>query len=193
MPEWQYGRVADIFSVISDPTRREILDVLHGRRRSGEAGEATVSELVTALGLAQPTVSKHLRTLRDAGLVHVREAGPHRYYRIDAIPLEIVEDWLLPFLVDDELDADGGIGAAAFAAWAGTNVTKPLRDVAERVTEVVEHPGQLGTSIGRRAAEAAHSTRQAAHDVQERFQEASERAAERWQDGTKKLGGRRKD
>lgn len=184
--------MADIFSVISDATRREILDVLHARRQESEDGEATVSELVHALGLAQPTVSKHLRTLRDAGLVHVREAGPHRYYRIDTYPLEAVEDWLLPFLVDDELQSDGGIGAAAFAAWAGTNVAKPIRDVAEqaraRVTEVVEHPANLGESIGRRAAEAAHSTRQAAHDVQERLHDAGERAVERFQDSPRKRG-----
>ena len=65
--------MADIFSVIADSTRRDILSVLLERR--GTTGEASVSQIVDALGVPQPTVSKHLRTLRDAGLVTVREDG----------------------------------------------------------------------------------------------------------------------
>ena len=65
--------MADIFSVIADSTRRDILSVLLERRAT--TGDASVSQIVDALGVPQPTVSKHLRTLRDAGLVTVREDG----------------------------------------------------------------------------------------------------------------------
>src|SRR5690606_38447024 len=92
--------MADIFDVIADSTRREILRVLLERSIASDhaVGELSVSELVEALGLSQPTVSKHLKVLRDAGLVVVRDEGQHRYYRLEAAPLEDVEDWLIPFL-----------------------------------------------------------------------------------------------
>lgn len=77
--------MADIFDVVADPTRRDLLRVLLDRRAVPEAptGEISVSELVQTLGISQPTVSKHLRVLRDSGLVSVREEGQHRYYRLE--------------------------------------------------------------------------------------------------------------
>ncbi|WP_308798619.1 ArsR/SmtB family transcription factor [Agromyces silvae] len=101
--------MADIFDVVADSTRRDILGVLLEREQSApqSGGEISVSEIVTALGTSQPTVSKHLKVLREAGLVAVREEGQHRYYRLDRVPLEQLEDWLIPFLSD---------GAAADAA-----------------------------------------------------------------------------
>lgn len=86
----------DIFGVIADATRRDILQVLLERHQRGE--EASVSEVVTELETSQPTVSKHLKVLRDAELVSVREEGQHRYYSLNAEPLELVEDFVLPFL-----------------------------------------------------------------------------------------------
>jgi DNA-binding transcriptional ArsR family regulator len=74
--------MADIFDVLADGTRRELLSLL--RRRGGEV---SVTELVAELGISQPTVSKHLKVLREAGLVEVREEGQHRYYRLDTVPL----------------------------------------------------------------------------------------------------------
>src|SRR6478609_1684826 len=96
--------MADIFDVIADPTRRDILRVLLDRNADGmhTAGEISVSEIVATLELSQPTVSKHLKVLREAGLVSVREEGQHRYYRLDAGPLEAVEDWVIPFTASDE-------------------------------------------------------------------------------------------
>ena len=68
----------DIFGVISDATRRDILQVLLERHK--QDAEISVSEIVAQLELSQPTVSKHLKVLREAELVTVREEGQHRYY-----------------------------------------------------------------------------------------------------------------
>jgi DNA-binding transcriptional ArsR family regulator len=99
--------MADIFDVVADSTRRDILAVLLDREttRPESNGEISVSEIVSSLGLSQPTVSKHLKVLREAGLVGVREEGQHRYYHLDRGPLETLEDWLIPF-VSSEAAAD---------------------------------------------------------------------------------------
>ena len=86
----------DIFGVISDATRRDILQVLLERHK--QDAEISVSEIVAQLELSQPTVSKHLKVLREAELVTVREEGQHRYYTLDPEPLEMVEDYVIPFL-----------------------------------------------------------------------------------------------
>lgn len=86
----------DIFGVIADATRRDILQILLERHLQND--EISVSEIVAQLELSQPTVSKHLRVLRDADLVSVREEGQHRYYSLDPEPLEMVEDFVIPFL-----------------------------------------------------------------------------------------------
>lgn len=88
--------MADIFGVIADPTRRDILQVL--LKRHSQDAEASVSEIVTELELSQPTVSKHLKVLREAELVQVREEGQHRFYSLNPEPLEMVEDFVIPFL-----------------------------------------------------------------------------------------------
>ena len=96
--------MADIFDVIADGTRRDILRLLLDRASAGERG-TSVSHIVHELGASQPTVSKHLKVLRDARLVSVREEGQHRYYSLSSAPLDEVDDWLIPFL-GDETDAD---------------------------------------------------------------------------------------
>ena len=144
--------MADIFDVIADETRRQVLGVLLERYVSAESasGEISVGDIVEHLGLTQPTVSKHLKVLRDHGLVSVREDGQHRYYSLDSSPLEDVEDWLVPFLSadfdDDELDAAVD-GSAVFAAWSGADV---------------------GETIGRRIAEGSHQARSVIHDASEK-------------------------
>jgi len=91
--------MADIFDVVADETRRDILGVLRERSEASTGdNEISVSEIVAVLAVSQPTVSKHLRVLRDAGLVIVREEGQHRFYRLETAPLEDIEDWLIPFL-----------------------------------------------------------------------------------------------
>jgi DNA-binding transcriptional ArsR family regulator len=91
--------MADIFSVIADPTRRDILLILLEKYQSED--EISVSEIVTRLETSQPTVSKHLKVLREAELVSVREDGQHRFYALNPEPLEIVEDFVIPFLSAD--------------------------------------------------------------------------------------------
>jgi ArsR family transcriptional regulator len=91
--------VADLFDVIADPTRRELLRALLERTEAPEgSGEASVGQLVAELGLSQPTVSKHLKTLREFRVVTVREQGQHRYYRLEPASLDPVAEWLGPFL-----------------------------------------------------------------------------------------------
>ena len=79
-----------LFDVLSDRSRRQILDLLLERERS-------VSELVGSLGMSQPAVSKHLRVLRDAGLVRVRIDAQKRWYGLEARPLVEVDMWLAPY------------------------------------------------------------------------------------------------
>lgn len=81
---------ASLFEVVAEPHRRQILDALR-------EGDRSVSELVALLGLAQPTVSKHLRTLRDADLVVVRPEAQRRWYRLNPEPLRAVDSWLEPY------------------------------------------------------------------------------------------------
>jgi DNA-binding transcriptional ArsR family regulator len=76
--------------VIAEPQRRRILESLR-------AGERPVGDLVTELGLSQPLVSKHLRILREAGLVEVRPEGARRLYALRAEPLQAIDEWLTPF------------------------------------------------------------------------------------------------
>jgi len=78
---------ADAFNAVAEPRRRQILDVLIG-------GERPVNDLVALLGLAQPLVSKHLRVLREVGLVDVRDEGRQRVYRLNALPLKPIHDWV---------------------------------------------------------------------------------------------------
>jgi DNA-binding transcriptional ArsR family regulator len=80
----------DVFDVLVDPSRRRILDLLRER-------EHLVGELVDDLGLSQPGVSKHLRVLRDAGLVRVRVDAQRRWYGLDPLPLTEVDRWLAPY------------------------------------------------------------------------------------------------
>jgi DNA-binding transcriptional ArsR family regulator len=77
----------DAFNAVAEPRRREILDVLAG-------GERPVNDLVRALGLAQPQVSKHLRVLREVGAVDVREDGRRRLYRLNGRALKPIHDWV---------------------------------------------------------------------------------------------------
>jgi DNA-binding transcriptional ArsR family regulator len=96
----------DAFNAVAEPRRREILDAL-------ATGERSVTDLVTELDLAQPQVSKHLRVLREVGLVDVRDRGRQRLYRLNAEPLKPIYDWVSAYqrewnarldLLDDLLD-----------------------------------------------------------------------------------------
>jgi DNA-binding transcriptional ArsR family regulator len=90
----------DAFAVLAEGTRRRILGELQGAERS-------VGELVGALGVPQPAVSKHLKVLRDAGFVSARVAAQQRIYRLEAAPFQALAAWLQPYqrLWDRHLDA----------------------------------------------------------------------------------------
>ena len=80
----------DTFAVLAEPTRRRIVDELR-------AAERSVAELVQTLDVSQPTVSKHLKVLRDSGLVSRRTAAQQRIYRIEVKPFQALDEWLAPY------------------------------------------------------------------------------------------------
>jgi DNA-binding transcriptional ArsR family regulator len=77
----------DAFNAVAEPRRRQILDFLAG-------GERPVADLVERLGVAQPQVSKHLRVLREVGLVQARDEGRRRIYRLNGERLRPIHDWV---------------------------------------------------------------------------------------------------
>jgi DNA-binding transcriptional ArsR family regulator len=77
----------DAFNAVAEPRRRDILDLLATQ-------ELAVNELVQRLEMAQPLVSKHLRVLREVGLVDVRDQGRQRVYRLNGAPLKSIHDWV---------------------------------------------------------------------------------------------------
>jgi DNA-binding transcriptional ArsR family regulator len=97
------------FAAVSEPARRRILELLRERERP-------VGDLVEHLQLSQPGVSKHLRVLREAGLVRVRRDGKRRWYALRAEPLAELDAWLAPYrefwggrldALDQHLDQEG--------------------------------------------------------------------------------------
>ena len=81
---------ADAFNAVAAPRRRQIVDLL-------ASGERPVNDLVGLLGLAQPQVSKHLRVLREVGVVDVRRNGKQRLYRLNGRALKPIHDWVKPY------------------------------------------------------------------------------------------------
>ena len=80
----------DVFNAVAEPQRREILEFL-------TQGERSVNQIAEALRLRQPQASKHLRVLKEVGLVSVREAGQQRLYRLNSQSLKPIHDWVKPF------------------------------------------------------------------------------------------------
>lgn len=83
----------NVLEAITDPTRRRILDAVRG-------GECSVGELVEIVGMHQPGVSRHLKVLRDAGLVEARSDANRRLYRLRPEPLRELDAWLEPYRVE---------------------------------------------------------------------------------------------
>jgi DNA-binding transcriptional ArsR family regulator len=82
--------VTPVFDVLAEPNRRRILDLLRARERA-------VGDLVDELTISQPAVSKHLRVLREVGLVEVRPDAQRRLYRVRTEPLRAMDAWLAPY------------------------------------------------------------------------------------------------
>src|SRR5919112_287372 len=79
-----------LWTALVDPHRRAVLDLL-------AQGELSVGDLVERLGLTQPQTSKHLRVLRDAGLVRVEQRAQRRFYAVDPEPMTALDGWLAPY------------------------------------------------------------------------------------------------
>ncbi|MBF6237011.1 ArsR/SmtB family transcription factor [Nocardia otitidiscaviarum] len=79
-----------VFGALANPTRRDILDLLLG-------GEQTVAAIAERFDMARPSVSEHLKVLRDCGLVSEEKRGRHRHYRVEPQPLHELQSWLDPF------------------------------------------------------------------------------------------------
>ena len=172
--------MSDIFSVLADPTRRALLQAL-------AVGPRTVGDLVSLTGEGQPTVSKHLKTLRDAGLVSVEAAGQARVYSIDRGPLAEIEAFIA-----EVAPGMGGIGAGAANAAAKQAAKEPANDVEkvltdaavtlsgwlnegatwlgakvqEKITDANIDPEKLGKELGRKLADAKLQATDAASDAQ---------------------------
>jgi DNA-binding transcriptional ArsR family regulator len=80
----------DPLAALADPTRRELLHLLAG-------GEQAAGELADRFPVSRPAISRHLRVLREAGLVRARTAGKRRLYTLDPRPLRELDDWLAPY------------------------------------------------------------------------------------------------
>jgi DNA-binding transcriptional ArsR family regulator len=93
-------RIVSSYVAVAEPHRRQILDLLRG-------GERPVGDLVERLLISQPGVSKHLKVLREAGLVAVRADGKRRLYSLRPEPLAELDQWLEPYRVfwSNRLDA----------------------------------------------------------------------------------------
>src|SRR3954447_3318053 len=81
----------DVFAALANPTRRDVLEALR------ERGPQPAQALADRFAMARPSVSEHLRVLRDAGLVAERRTGRQRIYRLEAEPLRELADWLAPY------------------------------------------------------------------------------------------------
>jgi DNA-binding transcriptional ArsR family regulator len=109
--------VVPVFAALADPTRRRLLELL-------AAGERSAGSLAAEFGISRPGVSRHLRVLREAGLVRCAQDGPHRVYALDPGPLAEVEEWLAPWRAFwaqrlDALDTEVRRGRRAGAEGAG--------------------------------------------------------------------------
>lgn len=85
---------ADVFALLADPTRRRLVEVLHG-------GEHAVNDLVQEVDIEQPGVSRHLRILHEAGFVQVRAEGQRRLYSLSPEPLRQLEAWMRRYPVEE--------------------------------------------------------------------------------------------
>lgn len=85
------GAVDDVFAALANPTRRELLRLLL------DEGEQPMQQLASHFAMRRPSVSEHLKVLKDAGLVDQHRSGRERYYRLEAAPLMEVSEWLSPY------------------------------------------------------------------------------------------------
>lgn len=121
--------------------------------KHGDGAEISVSEIVAQLEISQPTVSKHLKVLREAELVSVREEGQHRFYSLEPEPLEMVEDFVIPFLsIGFETEV-----TVEYRSESGELLPDPEDASAEVLPEEVSSAAER---LGRAAANAEHRVKE---------------------------------
>lgn len=156
--------MADIFEAIADPTRRQLMETLLASNLAGGTGELTVTELVEKTGFGQPTVSKHLKTLREVGLVSAREEGQKRFYTVTPEPLEEIEDWMINFLSlgfdaeaeeGDELAQNLSAAGEKLGHWITEQAGWLAGELKSRADEldIDFDPKDLGKRLGRKLAD----------------------------------------
>ncbi|MFM5968391.1 MAG: ArsR/SmtB family transcription factor [Micrococcales bacterium] len=140
--------MSDIFSAIADPIRRQILDAL------AEKSELSVGELVTITSQGQPAVSKHLKTLREVGLVTVKTVGQNRLYALDADALKPVAAWVVKHAAA-KVEAEAAERADEVAAKIGGWLAEGADWLGEKLAEQtkVRDSQELGREVGRKLAE----------------------------------------
>lgn len=145
----------DVFAVIAEATRRDILVSLR-------SGDKAVGELVEELAASQPTISKHLKVLREADLVSMRAQGQKRYYALNPKPLAGIASWLETFDVGAAATAVVPAGAAKARPAAAPAAVTAVEPQAPALPETAAEPGaddtvpqQIGRTVGRAATKAA--------------------------------------
>jgi ArsR family transcriptional regulator, arsenate/arsenite/antimonite-responsive transcriptional repressor len=169
--------MADIFEAIADSTRRQLLETLLGSHLVGGSGELTVTELVEKTGFGQPTVSKHLKTLREVGLVTAREDGQKRFYSVTPEPLEEIEDWMINFLslgfeeedeLEDDLAQNLSVAGEKLGHWSterGSWLASELKARADEL-DIEFDAKELGRRLGRKLADAKTEVETSAKDFE---------------------------
>ncbi len=130
----------DVFAVIAEATRRDILVSLR-------AGDKAVGELVEELSASQPTISKHLKVLREAQLVSMRAQGQKRYYALNPKPLEGVVSWLETFDVGRAATAAKSPGASAAEAGSEHVAAPHLPDEAAVAAVLAREDAELSPAV----------------------------------------------
>lgn len=172
--------MGDIYEAIADANRRNMLDALLASKLGNGTGELTVTELVEITSMGQPTVSKHLKVLREANLVSAREEGQKRYYSVTPEALEEIEDWMVPFLsLDYEFDAEEILSERLSDAgeklghWL-TRSSGWLKDQLNSRVNVQIDPTELGKDVGRRLAEGKHEAEVTVKDIEQKSRQKIE-------------------
>ena len=137
--------MADIFEAIADSSRRQLLQFLAAEHQAAGSGELSVSDLVSKSMLGQPTVSKHLKVLRECDLVAVRQVGQKSMYRITPAALLAVQQWLDGLLPDSEGNSIPG--------WLNSRLAIAGEWVSSKV-QIETDPRELGLALGRKLADA---------------------------------------
>lgn len=155
--------MTDIFIALSDSTRRKLLDAL--QTKPGQS----VSELVALTGEAQPTVSKHLKTLKDAGLVTSKASGKNHLYSVATSGFATATAWLSKFQGTDASMLEEKLGDAGekLGAWLAAGTTWLGEKLGEKIdlNEIEADAEKLGRELGRKLADAKAQAEKSAKEA----------------------------